>query len=65
MSSTQGNDNKKKTRKRNNKKGLTVHRECLIKPENIPEGSRFKGYQGFVVQELVTHNENIRYRLAR
>jgi hypothetical protein len=65
VSSTQGNDNKKKPRKRNNKKGLTVHRECPIKPENIPEGSRFKGYQDFVVQELVIHNENIRYRLER
>lgn len=35
------------------------------KPANIPEGSRFKGYQDFIVQELVIHNENIRYRLER
>ena len=56
---------KKKLRKRNNKKGLTIHQDKRIKPDNIPEGSRFKGYQDFVVQELVIHNENIRYRLER
>ena len=63
--SAQDDNKKQKLRKRNNKKGLTIHRDKRIKPDNIPEGSRFKGYQNFVVQELVLHNENIRYRLER
>jgi hypothetical protein len=58
-------DKNKKPRKRNNKKSLTIHRDKRIKPDDAPEGSRFKGYQDFVVQEFVIHNENIRYRLER
>ena len=56
---------KKSKQKRCNKKDLPVDREDCIKPENIPEGSRFKGYRDFYVQELVITSENIRYRLER
>ena len=56
---------KKKKQKRRNKKDLPVDREERIKPDNIPEGSRFKGYRDFHVQELVIKRENIRYRLER
>jgi len=45
---------------------LTIHQEKVIKPDAlIPEGSRFKGYRDFVVQDLHIEVRNIRYRLER
>jgi hypothetical protein len=38
----------------------------VIQPkDDIPSGSRFKGYRDFVVQELRIETQNTRYRLAR
>jgi len=38
----------------------------VIKPDAlIPEGSRFKSYRDFVVQDLHIEVRNIRYRLER
>jgi hypothetical protein len=56
---------KKSSQSRQNKKNLPIHQEVCIKPESIPEGSRFKGYQDFTVQELLFKSENTRYRLER
>ena len=60
-------ETKKKCKKkpRANKKDLTIHVEKKIKPDNIPEGSRFKGYQNFTIQDLVIEPKNTRYRLER
>jgi len=52
-------------KKRHSKKNLPVDRTDRIKPDNIPAGSRYKGYRDFYVQELVIKSENIRYRLER
>ena len=52
--------------KRSKNAALTIHEDKVIQPEKpIPPGSRCKGYRDFVVQELVIHTHNIRYRLAR
>jgi len=40
------------------------HEEIVIIPPNIPEGSRFKGYSDFYVEELNIEALKIKYRLA-
>lgn len=44
---------------------LQIHEEKIIRLENIPEGARHKGYQGYVVQDLIIQVKNTRYRLER
>lgn len=51
--------------KRHKTRMLEVHETVVISPDNVPEGSRFKGYQDFTVQELVIRPHNTLYRLAR
>lgn len=38
--------------------------ERIIKPNNIPEGSIFKGYEDYSVQDLVIKSQEIQFRLA-
>src|SRR5574338_137843 len=40
------------------------HQELIIKPPHIPEGSRFKGYSDFHVEDLNIEAMKIKYRLA-
>lgn len=52
--------------KRLKKKQLKIHKTKKIAPdETIPQGSRFKGYRDFVVQELVIEAQNTHYKLER
>lgn len=67
-SNNQDSSNPKKragSEKRNKNAELTIHEEKIIPAENIPDGSRFKGYQDYVVQDLIIHTKNTRYRLER
>ena len=51
--------------KRSKTRQLPINQEVVIAPvEPIPEHSRFKGYQDYVVQELKIAAENVLYRLA-
>jgi hypothetical protein len=52
-----------KPRKR--KKKLAIHKSRIIKPDNLPEGSRLLGYENYTVQDLLIQPHNTRYRLAR
>src|SRR3989338_1809382 len=38
--------------------------ERIIKPNNIPDGSIFKGYEDYNVQDLVIKSQEIQFRLA-
>jgi hypothetical protein len=44
---------------------LHIHREVPLHPEPLPVGAAFRGYEPYVVQELVIHSENTRYLRAR
>ena len=43
----------------------TPDRIEIIEVKDLPEGSRFKGYRSFQVQELIIQLERIEYRLER
>lgn len=53
------------SKKQSKTKHLEIHEDKVIQPDFVPEGSEFKGYQDFIVQDLIIGNWNIRYRRAR
>lgn len=55
----------KKRHKRRKTSKLTIHEIACVAPEKVPEGSRFKGYEDFVVQDIRIELHNTRYRLER
>ena len=52
-------------RKRKQKDARKVDQIVKLEAKDVPEGSRFKGYSDFFVQELVIKTEVTRYRLER
>ncbi len=50
--------------KKSKKDNLEIHETMIVKVENLPDGSRFKGYRDFDVQDLHIQLKNTRYRLA-
>lgn len=51
--------------KRSKTKELVIHSEVTISPAVIPLGSVFKGYDEYVVQDIVIRPKNVKYCLAR
>jgi hypothetical protein len=51
--------------KRSKTAQLLIHEDQILKPDNVPEGSIFKGYEDFVVQDIIIKPHNIRYRRER
>ena len=44
---------------------LTINDTRVIKPDSLPEGARFKGYEDFIVQDLIIMPWTVRYRRER
>jgi hypothetical protein len=55
---------KKKGPRRSKKGNLIIDETHIIQPDEIPENSRFKGYQERVIQDITFQTHNICYRLA-
>jgi uncharacterized small protein (DUF1192 family) len=69
IESTQGEGQAQKKRpgsaKRHKTASLPIHESTIIQPtEEIPPGSKLRGYQDYTVQELIVKAHNTRYRLA-
>jgi len=62
-----GSDKKKKRKgpKRSKTKDLKIDATIDCHPDNIPEGSTFKGYQDVVIQDIKFETFNTCYRLAQ
>jgi hypothetical protein len=44
---------------------LHIDREVPLHPDHLPEGAAFKGFEAYVVQELIIKSENTKYLRAR
>jgi len=51
--------------KRHKTSELVIHETVVIRPADLPEESRFRGYQDYTVQDIVLKPFNTRYRLER
>ncbi len=56
---------RKRRRTPKRRKRLKIHHRVVIEPEQVPPGSRFRGYRDFTVQDLLIEPRNTQYRLAR
>jgi hypothetical protein len=56
---------RKKRHKKSKTKKIEIHEVVSIKPDNLPEGSKLKDYQDYVVQDIVLGNWNTCYRRQR
>jgi len=59
------NGKKKRAGSAKRSKDIEIHKEEVLKPENLPEGSRFKGFEDYTVQGLLIQPFNTLYRRER
>ncbi len=44
---------------------LAIHETRIVKPDSLPEGARFKGYEDFIVQDIVIKPRTVLFRRER
>lgn len=59
------NDGKKPGRRASKNANLVIDETRMLKPDHVPAGSRFKGYETFLVQELIVCPWTVCYRRER
>jgi hypothetical protein len=63
-SSKKGGRQKPRRRGSKNDK-LAIDESKILKPDNLPEGSKFKGYEDYLVQDLILRPWTVLYRRQR
>ncbi len=58
-------DSRKKGRRGAKRTKLAIDETRILKPDSLPEGARFKGYEDFIVQDLVIEPWTVLYRRER
>jgi hypothetical protein len=58
-------EGKRKGRRGAKRSKLTLDETRILKPDSLPEGARFKGYEDFIVQDIVIMPWTILYRRER
>ncbi len=56
---------KRKGRRGAKRSKLTLDETRILKPDSLPDGARFKGYEDFIVQDIVILPWTVRYRRER
>jgi hypothetical protein len=59
------NSKRSGSEKRHKKASLTIHKEVVLIPTNLPSGSKLKDRKEYVVQDIQISAHNIRYLLER
>ena len=60
-----GRSSERKGRRGAKRSKLTLNETRILKPDSLPDGARFKGYEDFIVQDIVIMPWTIRYRRER
>ena len=60
-----GATSQRKGRRGAKRSKFTLNETRILKPDSLPEGARFKGYEDFIVQDIVIMPWTVRYRRER